>query len=223
MNIKKQTPLVLNRDLFTDEDLIKAHREGDEDAGSALLTRYVTHQKAITLKAVPELYSFLKNWDVNAIYFNSFQAALRRYDFRYKFTTLFCACLRNAAKRAYREVTESQGGLHGLGVLSLDDHINNDDDAPAIIDMMPDTSYRSNVVAQATDRKLLEDIEKLPINEFDPYTYVVASSLIQGMRVAEIARKFQIDRKRVDRIIAKLKRYLWSREDLDIADRYDFD
>lgn len=204
-----------------DERLIEAFREGSSVAATVLLDRYLEHQQAFTMKAIPEYYSYLKDWDLNAIFFGSFQIALMRYNFRFKFSTLFAACLRNAAKRAYREVVDAQGGTIRK-VASLDEHVYRCEEAPAIIDMTADRSYRSDVVAQASDDKLLDDIQSLPIDKFDPYTYSVALGLIQGYRVAEIARDNGIDRKRVERIIEKLKQYLWSRIDLQVRDRYKY-
>lgn len=204
---------------LSDEDLVSEHRRGNPAAFPILMNRYVDKRHAILRRAAPEVYSFLKNWEPNIVFFDGFSAALASFDFHHRFSTLVYACVRTAAFHAYRDIAKSGAALPPL---SLDEVRGEEGNEWTLHDVCANPSYASDPVRVAASCHFLSDIAALPTNKYDVLTYPVALCLIDGMRPADIVRAMNVTRKRVDTIILKLKNYLWSRKDLELSLRYDF-
>ena len=206
---KKQTGLSYRK--LNDEILALRAKENDMEAYDRLIQKYYAIRVSLLEKVCPNIADFLKDWDLNAVFFQAFTVALQKFDFEtgHRFSTYFTACFRNCALHAYREL---QTMMVYQSPVSLDSPKGPDDDSGTPSDTLFDTSFNSDVVKMVSSSSLFDDIEKLPFDKYDPFTYTVAVALSRGMTINEIARTLCIDRNRMRRIIEGLRRYLEKRE-----------
>ena len=189
---------------FSDEDLLRMHREGDSMALAELMDRYFSLRHYSIRTVAPATSPYLNEWEQNEIVYHAFYKATQTYDFRdVKLLSYYHIILKHdlvhAATKRRAEAPH--------GVISLDRyHEYETRGGYTLSDTISSGDTTDDPRAFLNYAETLMEFQKLPPN-ITPETVTLVELITQGFPLAQASKVLGVEERRARYLIRKYRRW----------------